>query len=288
MKSDTVYIIDGKFEFNYSKKEIALIKDGGKRKLLTQASNILLHLIRNKLNGNNDVISQDDLFNVGWGEKKKFVTISTFYQNILLLRKAFYELDGQSDVIKNIPKKGYKLSDDIVIDYLSVDNRELSCSNNNSLLVRGKSEDEVKSIITTLSTDGRIKNSKKVKKILLFSRKDIKKIIIQILFIVLTITIIILYFNHQRRNSSLTNFTYCGTIKDKVILCNKKTDLDESLSQFISDEVISNSFSDYKYMYIMRRNFTNKLSIIYCMKELDSFSIKANECISYYIIDWLD
>ncbi|ETT01494.1 transcriptional regulatory protein, C-terminal domain protein [Providencia alcalifaciens PAL-3] len=299
MKSSIKYIINDKFEFDYTNKKITYILNGDKRKVLTPAANILLFLIKNKVDGDNEVISQDELFSAGWGEKKKFVTINTFYQNILLLRKAFSELEHNFEIIKNIPKRGYRLVDDIHILNSSINNVNSSRFRNKHKIDRkydGKIEkihipkvekvENHKNI--SINTPPKYPSGyiKKKNVWLSFSNREVKRTIIMLVLIVLMTTIFFSYIDFQKKSSSLSNYTHCGEINSKIILCNKQMDLNAKLSKFLSDEIISKSFDDYQYMYVIRRNFTNKLSIIYCIRELDSFSLKDNECVSYYIMDW--
>ncbi|WP_272539740.1 winged helix-turn-helix domain-containing protein [Providencia sp. PROV197] len=295
MKPHIKYIINDKFEFDYTNKKITYLTNGSNKKLLTPAANILLFLIKNKVDGNNDIISQDDLFNIGWGEKRNFVTISTFYQNILLLRKAFIELEKDFDLIKNIPKVGYKLVDDINIintslnnlqnikfksKFKSYKNHEIKKEKNHIPETRNL---EVKKNIDIPTPDKDIKKNRM--KWLVFSRLEIKKIITILVLIIIIMIILFNYINYKRGNDIFTYYTNCGEIDSKKIFCNTQLGLEDNLSKVISEEVIAKSFNDYSYLYIMRRNFTNKVSVIYCKNELGLFSLKKNKCVSYYIID---
>lgn len=288
MKLSVKYIINEKFEFDYINKEVMYITNGEKRKVLTPAANILLFLIKNNFENDNAIVSQDELFSAGWGEKKKFVTINTFYQNILLLRKAFSELEADFEIIKNIPKIGYKLSENISIaDFSMKDKDKIEV---NDVNIEKIHIPEVKEIINgkklKIPNNHALIYPQKSKRFFNLSKNEVKKIIIMLAVMALITVFISNFINDQRNSSSLTSYAKCGEIDNKIIFCNKQKDLNPSLLKFISEEVIADTFSEYKYMYIMRKNFSDKLSIIYCARELDSFSFKQNECISYYITDW--
>ncbi|EMT6576923.1 winged helix-turn-helix domain-containing protein [Providencia rettgeri] len=288
MKLSVKYIINEKFEFDYINKEVTYSASGEKRKVLTPAANILRFLIKNKFENDNAIVSQDELFSAGWGEKKKFVTINTFYQNILLLRKAFSELEADFEIIKNIPKIGYKLSDHIsIIDYSKKDKGKSELNDVNIEKIHiPKVKEPINREKLKIPNNHSLIYPQKSKKFFNLSKNEIKKIIIILAVMVLITVFISNFINDQRNSSSLTSYAKCGEIDDKIIFCNKQKDLNASLLKFLSEEVIADTFSEYKYMYIMRKNFSDKLSIIYCIRELGSFSLKQNECISYYVTDW--
>ncbi|MEW2740622.1 winged helix-turn-helix domain-containing protein [Providencia sp. PROV130] len=288
MKLSVKYIINEKFEFDYINKEVTYSASGEKRKVLTPAANILRFLIKNKFENDNAIVSQDELFTAGWGEKKKFVTINTFYQNILLLRKAFSELEADFEIIKNIPKIGYKLSDSIsIVDFSKKDKDKDNLNNINIEKIHiPKAKEVIDRKNLKIPKSHSLVYPPKNKSFFNLSRNEIKKIIITIALMALITVFISNYVNDQRNSSSLTSYEKCGEIDNKIIFCNKQKDLNSSLLKFIAEEIIADTFNDYKYMYIMRKNFSDKLSIIYCARELGSFSLKQNECISYYVTDW--
>ncbi|HBO22415.1 MAG TPA: hypothetical protein DD649_05930, partial [Providencia sp.] len=107
-----IYLINNDVEFIYEKNILRSRELGVDQVLLVPSSRILKFLIENE----GDLISQKELFKVGWGDKIEYVTNNAFYQNILLLRKAFESLNQPNNIIINIPRKGYRLNENIVID----------------------------------------------------------------------------------------------------------------------------------------------------------------------------
>ncbi len=87
------------------------------KKILAPSSKMLIHLITV-----NELVTQRELFRIGWGDKEKFITNSAFYQNILLLRKAFNELDIDDEIVITVPRKGYIINHNISIEKLSDNN----------------------------------------------------------------------------------------------------------------------------------------------------------------------
>lgn len=74
--------------------------------LHTPASECLRHLLLH----NGQVVSQKYLFEQVWEKNGTCVTVNTLYQNIVSLRKAFKAVGFNDEVIKTLPKVGFKIS----------------------------------------------------------------------------------------------------------------------------------------------------------------------------------
>ncbi|BDR96911.1 hypothetical protein NUITMVP1_08200 [Proteus mirabilis] len=112
-----MYLINDDIIF-YSDKNLLFSKKLNKeKKILAPSSKMLIHLITV-----NELVTQRELFRIGWGDKEKFITNSAFYQNILLLRKAFNELDIDDEIVITVPRKGYIINHNISIEKLSDNN----------------------------------------------------------------------------------------------------------------------------------------------------------------------
>ncbi|MES0265133.1 winged helix-turn-helix domain-containing protein [Citrobacter sedlakii] len=74
--------------------------------LQTPACFILLYLIENE----GAVIPQNQLVEVGWGEKNTITSMNTLYQTVLTLRNALAEVGLSRDLIKTIARRGIMIS----------------------------------------------------------------------------------------------------------------------------------------------------------------------------------
>ena len=110
-----VYLINNDIEFIYENNILLSRELKVSQVLLAPSSKMLKFLIENK----GDLISQKNLFKVGWGDKIEYVTNNAFYQNILLLRKAFESLNQKDDIIINIPRKGYSLNKNVIVEKIA-------------------------------------------------------------------------------------------------------------------------------------------------------------------------
>ncbi|HEM8293728.1 TPA: winged helix-turn-helix domain-containing protein [Providencia stuartii] len=104
-----MYLINDDIEFDEISGALYSLTLKEERKILAPSSRLLKHLIDHQ----DEVISQKELFKIGWMDKERFVTNNAFYQNILLIRKAFKELGCNYDVITTVPKKGYMLNENV-------------------------------------------------------------------------------------------------------------------------------------------------------------------------------
>ncbi|WP_072052747.1 winged helix-turn-helix domain-containing protein [Pantoea anthophila] len=102
LKTNYTFIINGHIKFVPSRRIIEDMKTGTKIKLYVPASLCLDKLIKNQ----GRVVSQHELIQCGWGEKREStVSSNTFYQCILHLRKNFSQM-GLCDVIETVPRHG--------------------------------------------------------------------------------------------------------------------------------------------------------------------------------------
>lgn len=81
------------------------------------ASRCLMLLIENK----NSVVSKEDFFNHVWKAHGRFVAQNTYYQNISLLRRSLKSV-GLEEMIITVPRQGLKISEDIQIEEVIIDN----------------------------------------------------------------------------------------------------------------------------------------------------------------------
>lgn len=81
------------------------------------ASRCLMLLIENR----KSVVSKEDFFNHVWKAHGRFVAQNTYYQNISLLRRSLKSV-GLEQMIITVPRQGLKISEDIHIEEVIIDN----------------------------------------------------------------------------------------------------------------------------------------------------------------------
>ena len=79
-----LYLINQLVEFNPDNKSLVNRQTGRAIQLQIPASLCFLYLITHA----SDIVSQNTLLKVGWGERNNVTTTNTFYQAILTLRNA--------------------------------------------------------------------------------------------------------------------------------------------------------------------------------------------------------
>jgi len=107
MDENGTYVINDKVMFSPDTNSLHAL-DGAANPIFlhTPSSQCLLILLQN----NNAVVSQKILFEEVWEKNGTLVSANTLYQNIALLRKALKTLSIDEEIIKTIPKQGFKLS----------------------------------------------------------------------------------------------------------------------------------------------------------------------------------
>lgn len=96
------YIIEGVVEFWPETRKL-IRRDNDKVEILHSPASACLHeLIKNKP----AVVSQKDLITAGWLEREKYVSLNTFYQNMLSLRQALANIGLGTKLIVTIRRQG--------------------------------------------------------------------------------------------------------------------------------------------------------------------------------------
>ncbi|MGU3413104.1 transcriptional regulator [Enterobacteriaceae bacterium C34A] len=101
------YLIDDLLSFSPDDKLLKNIKMNKNANLHAPASQCLLALIERQ----GEVISQEELYNIGWGEMKGPVTSpSAYYQCFVNLRKQLKAINYEDELVITVPKEGMKLN----------------------------------------------------------------------------------------------------------------------------------------------------------------------------------
>ncbi|MNG79473.1 DNA-binding transcriptional activator CadC [compost metagenome] len=106
------YLIEGIVIFDVEKQSLT-VQGNDKTEIVlhTPASNCLLLLLRH----NDEIISQKFLFENAWENKGITVTPNALYQNITQIRKGLRAVGLSEDIIRTIPRVGFKCSADVSI-----------------------------------------------------------------------------------------------------------------------------------------------------------------------------
>lgn len=111
------YLIEGKVEFCPRQQQFRIVGGDNVIKLFSPVSDCFSFLLAMR----GEVLSYDRLINLVWGEKGRYVSPNTLYQNISLLRKALVSAGLDGKMIKTIPKKGLMIDDGVVIEEMNED-----------------------------------------------------------------------------------------------------------------------------------------------------------------------
>jgi DNA-binding winged helix-turn-helix (wHTH) protein len=110
-----LYLINQLVEFNPDSKSLVNRLTGRSIQLQLPASLCLLYLITHP----NEVVSQNALMKVGWGERNDVTTPNTFYQAILTLRNALEDVGLARDTVKTISRRGLTLIENTRVDVVT-------------------------------------------------------------------------------------------------------------------------------------------------------------------------
>lgn len=106
-----MYLINNIVEFNPKSQTLFNRISGKCIQIQFPATQCLLYLITQY----GDVVSQNTLLKVGWGDRNDVTTPNTFYQTILILRNSLSDVGLSRETIKTIARRGLILGDDVQI-----------------------------------------------------------------------------------------------------------------------------------------------------------------------------
>ncbi|AYM93310.1 MULTISPECIES: winged helix-turn-helix domain-containing protein [Serratia] len=248
----TIYIINNAVEFNAKERTLTSLDDSSNKVLLyVPAARCLMLLLKNR----DIILDKDIFFNEVWNKNGVHVTANTFYQNISILRRGFIKLGLGNEVVNTIPRKGLQLSKFLDIKEITEGDKE---ENNQKQPPEIKIENQV-SIQRTNKTNR-----------------------LTLLFILLT-AIITIYFiiegNMKNQSDFFMKYKYAKNIGEcRIYTDNMMTKVDES-EKYI--RINDKSCKEYKFNYLTRHQFSQRVSIIRCNKEIRD---EDTDCISEYHI----
>lgn len=259
-----IYLINNDIEFLYDEGLLTSRSLSKNIKLLAPSTKILKYLLDKK----GALVTQQELFKIGWGEKEKYVTSNAFYQNILLIRKAFEDLELNEDFIKTVPKKGYLININVQIEYVELTNLE-TADVNHEVSEKEKTIDFHEQV-KPRELPGKISNYKKYS---------------YIFPLVISLMVIIFYFFVVKitdNKKELYNYNRCGMLDGREIYCNLDNYYDGYHMSLINNE-ISNLDKKYKVIYLKSYKYINDFSFLVCTNEFSRFRLSPNNCVSYYM-----
>ncbi|EOW1852069.1 transcriptional regulator [Escherichia sp. Marseille-Q3837] len=108
------WIINNNIEFWPEHKKLISVHDAELNVVLTTPASRCLSLL---LEAFPDVVAQQDFFSRVWEEEGMRVPVNTLYQNISIIRRGFRAVgDTTHSLIATVPRKGFKLNNDINIE----------------------------------------------------------------------------------------------------------------------------------------------------------------------------
>ncbi|XGI78947.1 transcriptional regulator [Enterobacter hormaechei] len=102
-----MYLINKLVEYDPENKTLVNHISGRSIQLQLPANLCFVYLVTHP----GEIISQNQLMVVGWGERNDVTTPNTFYQAILTLRNALAEVGLPRDTVKTISRRGLMLSE---------------------------------------------------------------------------------------------------------------------------------------------------------------------------------
>lgn len=127
------YLIEKKVIFSLSDGILQNTTTQDKISLKKTVALCLYFLIKNQ----NSIKTQNEIMEFAWGNDYRQTSFNTFYQSILILRKAFNTLGLDKPIIVTIPRKGVIIYSDILIEIFTTQiDKTISIkkANNSSLL----------------------------------------------------------------------------------------------------------------------------------------------------------
>ncbi|TFZ53061.1 hypothetical protein E5C26_01655 [Serratia proteamaculans] len=191
-----------------------------------------------------EIVSQEEFFDYVWKQHGLVVSSNSFYQNISLLRKAIKKAGIDDDLIVTVPKKGIVLPKRFTIEPL----------NKNNTIQSNFQDPPTKS---------------KGSKTLLSSA-----------LVLTSIIFFVIAFNINKENDYALEYRKVDIKKDGCTFFFNNDENDYSSHEvFLQSKSFDCSLN--KYIYLKKYQKIDRVSLIQCMKKMES-NIEKNFCISEY------
>lgn len=254
------YLIGNQVEFRPEENLLYSRKNGEKITLFVAASRCLQLL----LNQQGKLVSQQELFEVGWNRNGVGVSNNTFYQNILTLRKGLKLAGCDETVIKTVPRQGLTIPSSVVVEKIEGDAPLLPTEEEEEALA------EVNALGNTQTCCEKKSRMPKPWWVVFLS-----------LFACIGILLFVVW-NMSGRDKPFTNYNYVGKIdRCNVYLYNRGTSLN-TYRQFITQNKVD--CSEQKFVYFTVHPMLPRASVIRCLKPF--VYGEKNQCFPEYQLEW--
>lgn len=256
--SSFYYLIGNSIEFRPEENLLYSRKNGERVTLFVAASRCLQLL----LNQQGKLVSQQELFDIGWNQSGIGVSSNTFYQNILTLRKGLKLAGCDQTVIRTVPRQGLTIPLSVAVEKIAGDAPLLPPDGEMF------SEDSTRDLSRTIG-----KKKRRIPAPLLVTLLSVFSCVGMLCYI---------FWGHWVHEKHFSNYNYAGKIGQcSVYLYDRGTSLNTYL-QFIAHNKVD--CSEQKYIYFTAHPLLPRASVIHC----DSPYIRGakNKCIPEYQLEW--
>ncbi|MFV2597838.1 winged helix-turn-helix domain-containing protein [Escherichia coli] len=149
-----IYIINDEVRFNSSSNKLTSLLTSEEVILTYPAGKCLKLLLDNAYS----VVSHNQFFEKVWSDSGAEVATNTLYQNISMIRRSFREISSATifnDVIRTVPRKGFKINEEInitVLDNNHNENESVESEENDTHTENINKNHVAKGIFTTKNT----------------------------------------------------------------------------------------------------------------------------------------
>lgn len=220
------------------------------------------HCFKILLENQGAIISQDELLKRVWNERGMNVNANTLHQNISLLRKALAHIDGGREMIKTIPKRGFTISSDTIIE------RKESVTDVNEELHEIA---EINHPVVDLT-------EQHIKKVYFSKRK--KTAIFSVVGICL-IVLLVVYFSFSAKSDYFSSYIEINSV-DKCRIFVTSIGEDQGVFQRLISRAAVDC-SSKRWVYITGNHVSEYPSLIACNNKPGS--ITNAKCQSFYFIN---
>jgi DNA-binding winged helix-turn-helix (wHTH) protein len=254
------YLINNCVEFR-PEENLLYSRENGERITLFFAASRCLQLL---LNQQGKLVSQQELFDIGWNRNGGSVSNNTFYQNILMLRKGLKLVGCEQTVIKTVPRKGLTIPLSVAVEKIEGNPPPLPI------------EEEGKALEEDNTLSPPQVNSKKESRIITpwwMTTLSVFACLGMLLFVV---------WHSSSQDAPLTNYNYVGRIDQcEVYLYNRGTSL-STYQQFITQNKVD--CSEQNFVYFTIHPILPRASVIRCQHPF-AYGEK-NQCFTEYQLEW--
>ncbi|HGM5492523.1 TPA: transcriptional regulator [Serratia fonticola] len=256
--SSFYYLIGNSIEFRPEENLLYSRKNGERVTLFVAASRCLKLL----LNQQGKLVSQQELFDIGWNQSGIGVSSNTFYQNILTLRKGFKLAGCDQTVIRTVPRQGLTIPLSVAVEKIAGEAPQLPPEGERV------SEESTRD----LSLEGG-KKKHRFPTPLWITLLSVFSCIGMLLYIL---------WGHWTTEKTFFNYIYVGKIGEcSVYLYDRGTALNTYL-QFTAHNKVD--CSEQKYIYFTAHPLLPRASVIHC--DGPYIRGKKNKCIPEYQLEW--